>query len=349
MRENADRFFGITVRATRRRKLMIFLTFPISHVELTKDQKTTNYEIMAAGNIILKNWHQKIQKEVCKQHGKTRYNRSKFRGELFNQIKVARSATIFGVTIPKCDIEAILAVRQIEMPMLQAHANLMDQLARKAYKMNPDCGLDLEDFFNEALMAGMNAIYCYTDTQIVFSTYLVHAIKRRLFNYALEQRGCSYDVYKLFTDYHKIRNENNGPITVDEAIKKLKLKESQVLQLSVMLNKVIHESDLIADKEDDYDFTTLARGATKVEKAGIEIDEAQSVREAITDAQLTEWEKIVLNAFLEASSSHGWRTEVAEQNINPDTGKAYSRAAPAIAMDRIKDKVLEQLEKRKVA
>lgn len=324
------------------------VVFPIPHVELTKDEKAKNVLVMAAGNVILKDWHLKIQEAAQKATG-TRYSRAKFRGELFRQAKPSRPLDMYGKTIPADDINTILTVRKIEMPMLMAHAKLMDTLSRKALHMNRNCGLDLEDFFNESLVAAMNAFYCYTKTDIIFSTYLVHAVKRRLFNYALEQKGQSFEVHSLLKKLELERRNHNGPITSDELFKKLKLKPNQIAQISAFLNPIIHESEIPANHDDDFDFTTLARGAAKVAEVGLEFDEKAVIQEAISDSQLTEWESAVLDAFLAASDTHGWKTEVAENTINPDTGKTYSRAAPAVAMERITDKIREQLESRKVA
>jgi hypothetical protein len=53
----------------------------------------------------------------------------------------------------------------------------------------------------------------------------------------------------------------------------------------------------------------------------------------------TDWEKAVLQAAMEGS--YGWQTTVAKEYVNPETGTTYSRAAPAIALGRIRDKVME--------
>ena len=62
--------------------------------------------------------------------------------------------------------------------------------------------------------------------------------------------------------------------------------------------------------------------------------------ELIKKAKLTEWEMIVLEAFMHSpAGSNGWKTEVAKSHINPATGKPYSRMAPLVALQRIRVKM----------
>lgn len=322
--------------------------FPITHVELTSAEKAMHTKVMSKGNKVLVKWHCRVQTASGQKH----YNRAKFRGELFTRLNgMVRPIDMYGVTIPKEDVGVILAVRNCEMPMLAAHAKLTEKLARKAHKMNPDCNLDLDDFFNEALVAAIHAFYCYTNEKIIFSTYVVHSVRRRLMNFAFENKPMSrwgYEAYKLLVRLDAARGKINGPATFDELVRIEKFKPEEIRTVAALMTKVVNESNIVGNDhgEENSDYSQLAIDANKVEEQTFGFDEVDAVQQAISDADLTVWEKTVLEAFFASPDDHGWKTEVAQNNVNPMTGKTYSRQAPIVAMDRIKEKVQKQLEKR---
>jgi hypothetical protein len=113
-----------------------------------------------------------------------------------------------------------------------------------------------------------------------------------------------------------------------------------------MLSRVIHES-AINDSHDDTGEFAHNQDITWFEKPVAETvtmdeDEKGIVQDAIADANLTDWEKTVLEAFLNATDDKtGWQTDVAKNHINPLTGEAYTRAAPAVAFKRAMTKLRE--------
>jgi hypothetical protein len=68
----------------------------------------------------------------------------------------------------------------------------------------------------------------------------------------------------------------------------------------------------------------------------LEVDQRKAIQ-AVWE-HLSEWEQAVLSAAMEGE--YGWQARVAADHINPETGKPYSRMAPAVAINRIKEKVL---------
>jgi DNA-directed RNA polymerase specialized sigma subunit len=333
--------------------------FPIQHVDLTGDQKEEYLKVMRVGNEILKSWHDRIQPVASKQQiddaktsdpngkGHSRYSRQKFRSELFNRLKgVVRPIAMYGFTIPKVDIEKILDVRKCEMPMLQAHANLVERLARYAYHRSKRAGLELDDFFNEAAIAAINAIYCFTKEKVQFSTYLTLTVRHRLLNFALENKQLShwnYDVHELLVKYERARAEINGPATFDDLVRHMELDDKQIKKLGAVLTKVLHESEIVSKDGDDGDpdFTKFGKREDILQ---LDLDQ----QDAIDSTELTEWEQAVLAAFMAApAGTNGWRTEVASKYVNPVTGKVFSRAAPTIAMGRIRDKILASYNKKR--
>ena len=73
----------------------------------------------------------------------------------------------------------------------------------------------------------------------------------------------------------------------------------------------------------------------------LDLDQREAVERA--RARMSEFENAVLDAYLN-DGTWGWQSRVAEQNINPVTGKSYSRAAPAVMWPRIVRMILEEYQ-----
>ena len=312
--------------------------FPIPFQERSPEFKAQAVAVMAIGNKILADLYEKANKENC--------NRAKFRGELFAKIgRTAKQVEVRGVTASEHDVAAILKVRELELPMLSSHANLISKIAHKAYNCNRGKNVELEDFFSEALVAAMNAFYLHTDTEIAFSTYLTYSVRNRLFNFSLEVQGTNTAAVKTLNEF-RVRAASNPDLSREEIVAKMDMTNRQAENLESLLVHVISESGLREQgrNEEKYLLESLASKNSK----SLDYDEVAAIHQAVTDAELDAWESAVLNAFLTASNDN-WRSEVATQHINPATGKNYSRAAGGIALKRVQKKIKDNLRIADVA
>lgn len=75
----------------------------------------------------------------------------------------------------------------------------------------------------------------------------------------------------------------------------------------------------------------------------VALSDVFTMKEVLDSIELTNWEKTVLDGFIQGSNESGWQTRLANSNINPQTGKAYSKPAVKVALDRVLDKVREKL------
>jgi hypothetical protein len=156
---------------------------------------------------------------------------------------------------------------------------------------------------------------------------------------------------KLFGQYtNKLREMEqrtdegraHGAVTFDQLVDEMGLNADQRLTLQRMLSGVVQASNFTppGGDEDGFDYTSLAK---QIPVETLDPDQRKAL-EAVADG-LGPWEKAVFDAFVESHpADRGWKTEVARKNVNPDTGLPYTRPAPALALKRISEKVLEVYE-----
>jgi DNA-directed RNA polymerase specialized sigma24 family protein len=336
----------------------------IEPLKLTAKEKAQLARTMAAGNLILKALHEKAQPQAKRKY--PRYPRRQFRKELFRRLDrlakarklsaararkvegyVAKpypySFTLHGVKITDAEVRPILEVRAIQDLVLAGVSKLIAKLAGGASARRTSSqteGVRFEDLYNEGVLVAINCVYCYTKPSTKFSTFVTHAIRRMYMNLNRANKPLSHwtnDESALFAKYENTRRaaeQEQGAVTFDELVRMMRIGDKDRVTLQDMLKGVIRQSDLTTSSEDAVeDFSALA-----VQKVSEKLDPDQ--REALQKANLDDWEKAVLAAYLEAPAGHtGWRTEVARKHINPLTNKPYSRPAPAIALRRIAAKV----------
>jgi len=315
----------------------------LPYVEMPKARKEECARIITEGNLLLKKLHKQATSSM---------SRAKFLIALLAKLedgfcdangnipKIPVAVKIHGVRINKGDVVKILTVKNLEWDILCSMSNFLKQLVNKTY-LNPYNIVEWNDLYNEAMTAAVEAIHYYTkpDTKVI--TYVGEAVRRHLFNVVQKDApmaGVSRQSRDLMSKFAKAKREAEQkvghPVGFDELVKKLELNPRQCKTLTNMLVRVVEEQALnMSDDKTANDYTSTAKNNNR---PVLELDQ----QEAIAKANLNPWETDVLVAFLESSpGTTGWQTEVAKRHINPATGKCFSRAAPAIALKRIKKKI----------
>jgi len=306
--------------------------------------------IMSKGNLILKK---------CHKQSKGKMSREKFMIALFAKLKngpcdvngnipkIPSAVNIDGVRINKGDVTKILDVKNLEWDILCGIGDFIKKIVNSTH-CNPYNTLEWNDLYNEAIAAAINAIHYFTRTDIKPITYISLVIRRHLFNTVQSDSpmaGISRQSRKLMSKFAEAKRTTEQkvghPVGFDELVEKLGLSDRQCKTLANMLVRVIEEQAIsvamdrqgCASRSTANDFTALVK---QEKPAVLELDEY----EAITKADLNPWELDVLVAFLKSTpGATGWQTEVASRHINPATGRCFSRAAPAIALKRIRKKI----------
>ena len=311
----------------------------IPHVEASNSQKREWEKIMRRGNRILKqHW-----KRVATRLGK-KYSRTSFRIDLFAALKKCRRGRLFvhKVLVLQHDLDLILAVRDLEWPILCSVSKQIFRQSEKWVKRQHGSSLTFGDFYREASMATSDAVYGFTRPNIVFLTYAYHAMHRRIINAINENKPlCPWtqENKALHTTFHrtvhKMKMKMGREPSFEEVVKKLKLNGSQISAIRDMLVRVVNHSDLPStDNEDDYLADAGFYGVVEPDQStGFDLD-------VLATVEMDSWERAVLEAYLAAPhGSRGWQVEVANQHTNPSTGETYSRAAPQLALRRVVERI----------
>lgn len=305
--------------------------------------------IMSEGNLILKKYHKEAR-------SKTKISRSNFLIALLTKLedgtcdvngditKIPAAVHVHGVRINKKDVAKILDVKNLEWDILCSMGNFLKKMINKTYR-NPYNTIEWDDLYNEAVASAIKGIHYYTKISIKIITYISNVVKRHLYHVVQKDSPMSgisrksRELFSKFSEAKRSMEQKVGhPVGFDELAEKLGLSTNQRKTLENMLVRVIEEQtikNVMSLDDTSNDYTSLAK---REKKSVLEIDE----REAIAKTNLDSWELDVLVAFLESiPGTNGWQSEVAKRHINPATGKCFSRAAPAIALKRIKKKIIQ--------
>ncbi len=221
----------------------------------------------------------------------------------------------------------VASVNEIEEEVVIGCQNLVNKLAWEYSRYKSNLQQDFEDASSEANVALLHAVRGYLGG-VKFMTYAHNAISNVLKTFSGTKN------YKLKNAYEKMKleleNHKSRTFSFDEVCENMLLtdKEKNILakcQSVTLIGIDILEMDCSDDSRSPYDQLVQSELSEVVEKVNLD-----------------DWEKTVLNAFLTSSSNKsGWQTEIANNTINPKTNKPYSRRAPHLAMERIKEKIRE--------
>jgi len=320
----------------------------IDPVALDEVEQKKLASIMVAGNVVLKSCYE----QAFLPEGDS-ISRSEFRKKFFDSVKNWKDGPVrvAGTMVWSADIKKILEVKKHEYRIIQGVSKFMLDQSRKWKNRT---GQTVGDNYNDAVTAVISAIYGYADPEIKFCTYAAHAILNKFKTLSRCNKPTSHwtnDGNKLFGQYQKLQqiaeqtpDKNGNPcglVSFGEMVEKMKLSDKERLSLQAMLAGVIGQTDMQGRNDEAVEDYTANRKGIDHEKESLDCDQLEIIKE-VTE-ELDDWEKAVLKAFLEApSSNHGWRTIVANENVNPATGRAYSRAAPSLALERVKEKILSR-------
>lgn len=337
----------------------------LPYVELTKEQKASQKQIMCSGNTVLKQWHAAARKNY---DGK-RFSRSKFRGMLFEKLKgrVCR-IYIFGLWIKKSDIEKIVAVQNAQGEILLGYTRMLTTVCDNFMKQDLPPIIEFDDLYDEAVVALLRATFFFTKKSLSFSTYAHHCVYRRLAKFIVR----SYPMTKrtpadadLYREYEHQKQQLNAPASFDEIVELMNLDKKQRASLESMLVKVFRQdtpADTLDESNDHNEiffasqyngdrgnYFSAGRSSNQPiykKEDGLEVDMLAAVR----DANLSELERATLEGFLEGAGrgagapnggrhgtslgKSGWMLEVAAT-------QGVSRMAVTYAFRRVKKKILE--------
>lgn len=299
----------------------------ITPVKLDESQKREYEKVLRRGNKVLKTYHARIKSGLSH-----RYSKLQFRKELFAAMKTANGSIIIrGVGISSSDLGLVRKVRDVEWTMLGSVARLIYQLSYKWSKKPHGSNLTFGDFYTEATMAVINAIYGFEKDEINFITYAHHAIKRRFMNatnYAKPFSPWSAKGQKLFGQFIHARDAQIAAagieVSFDSIVDMMNLDKNSIEILRAMTTNVVNNSDVSSEDNDP-----LSIPARKVEIAAINTDEILNM------VPMSDWETEVMDAFL--NYGYGWATYVADKC-------GYSRRAPKLALDRVLDRIKQTVD-----
>jgi RNA polymerase sigma factor (sigma-70 family) len=306
----------------------------LKHINISE---TTNKEMLAAmaiGNPVLAKWHLTVRKKLCRKVGNPdlTYSMHKFRTALF-KLDPANPIAIEGVNIPKVDVAKIFAVKEFEGIVVQGYYKLV---YRVMHKVERDSYLSEEDCASYGMIGLLQALYQFNVTKKVkFITYATWVIRRhiqRALNRAKRNYPWSQRMLDLWQKFEQTKRDLNRPCNFEEVVSIMNLNKKERAALEAACRKMIGQSNV--KEEDNGQRFGIENLPAPTKTHQLDADQLASVEQA----NLSDWEKNVLMAYL--SGGRGWQTEVAKNNINPETGKPYSRMAPHIAMDRIREKIM---------
>lgn len=291
----------------------------------------------------------------------------KFRKNLFNSVKKPDLMVEMKKIIPaefhsefSVDCKVILAVHAspevsldgntVEFAMICSYSALARKHAKKHYKQNKDTiTISLGDYLDEAYISLIDCVYGYSDRAIAFSTYCWKAMKNRMNKTTNHQNAfcpLTNPHIKLVQKYEEKRKTYNDHVTFDEVTLALGLSEKDTKTLASIMAKVYNESSMkVSSNSDDNvtnDYTYLS-GSARNEDEIFKNMTRLGVQNAISVANLTEFEMKVLRASME--EPWGWQTELADNNINPKTGKPYTKTWIGTVLSHAQKKVKFALKK----
>ena len=121
----------------------------LQYVPIDKETLDSYLAIMVEGNTLLKSYHGRLKDQF--EH------RAMLKGAIFSKVDQAQPVRFGKVVIRKADLAKILAVRAIELRMLQAFAGTIYSQAKVWYAENRSDSI--EDVRQEIAAVMLDAIY----------------------------------------------------------------------------------------------------------------------------------------------------------------------------------------------
>ncbi len=311
----------------------------ISALNLSSQQMAEYSQIMVKGNIPLKNAAEMIGMQNRKFRSKL------FRGKfdpkaVDNGERVWPDMTVEAVNYINEHYQSIMAVREIEWPMVRAFSRLAKKQAAGWAKMASNGLLTIDDYYQEALLAVVDAVYGYSKPEWKFITFVFWSIKRRLITAinASNPFPLPNEAISLRKRYAEAEEKINGPASIDEICDVAGFTDRERNLVATTFVSVARQSDMLLSNKDESnqeeaDYTGMRRGLDNEETIRCNYE----IKEAFSQADLTSFERKVVETYLDPF--HGWQTKLASEEINPRTGQFYTRAAIAVILEKALKKI----------
>ena len=245
-----------------------------------------------------------------------------------------KSVSVFGVTVSADDAAKILRAKAIEFEVLEAYEFLLKRHARIYTNIAKSVGqtsVDFDDLFDEARLKLLNCIYFFQFNESrnnKFTTLLVSALKRHLGRFINSTNllgGLSNNAIELLNRASAAKVEENRPMTFDELSEKLNLSAAEREMLEDVNRHVCVRSSLTKNEKDAISQLS-AKGTEQI---------INILPELMEKAKLDPFAKMCVTTWAAAGTDDwGWALKLANEQINPVTGKHYSKMAPLTAVRR---------------
>ena len=269
----------------------------------------------------------------------TKSSRISFKNDIIREFK-GEDVVVNGVFVKKEEAAMIKAVGEIEEEILRGYISGVAGLCKKySFKVST---LEISDFISEGCIALIRSIYYFNPNESnggaeAFSTYLFPTVKRHLIRVFQTNRpifsGFSTTQTDLMNKYNNIILSSKEDLSFEEVVKKMGLTEKQRIKFL----QALKNEGRMTSRENNQDLLSTVAG-----KEEEPIDEDMMAAINATKDELSEWDLKVLEAC--AVGEIGWKLRLSRSTINPKTKKPYSPEAVAVALERIREKVLRNYE-----
>lgn len=326
----------------------------IPNIRLSDTKLQQVLQIVIDGNVVLNKFADKAI-ALAKSKGE-RYRRIGRRGfrktlyKLYESNPKAKSFEVMGVTVPAAEVAKIVKIREHQYPLLCQFSLMIKKLAERWGRKDHGTTLSVEDFYDEGTIGFINAFNSYigrspkTNKKIKFVTYAWSCIDRHLIKVIGESNPFSpwsQKTKKLLLKFETTRLSDR--LTFDETVVKLNLTPEEVQLISKMRSRLYNESSLPSTYDESGEEASLLEiNAMAPAERTLEPDQKEVFKRLAND--LTAWEKTVLEGVLQGRN----KSDIALENINPETGESYSRQAPAVALERIGKKIIRLYSPKRI-
>jgi len=302
----------------------------IEHKEMTSEEKQIFFTKLANLNKTTVYYLDLIKSKLD-----TKFSMEKFR-KIFLKADSNVDLEVFGVLIKSEDLKKMQSVKLYEERALASVGKLLHKLAYNA-SLHRNNQLEFEDYYNEAVLAGINAVYSYCDPNIKFTTFIQTSIINKFKNENNSNRFSSAVCQKTRKNFrnYSILKEKHPNLEQEELFKMMNLNNREIFALKSMFTTFTPVSQYGDSESENSNFLYEQ---VDNRKKNVLLEEFDKI---ISETEMTSWERTVLMAFLNGKD-HGWASEIAEKTINPETKLPYSRRAPRLALDRVLERIRQK-------
>ena len=257
-------------------------------------------------------------------------------------------------------IHKCLGNRSVLQAIIEGYSNIVPKVINGLFpSLKGIAGYD--DALQEGYISLIDAVYNY-NKDVKFITYCYKVVRNHVQKYfrieltdnKLLANKRNYDLYRR---YRTKCSEVNRHVNFEEVAALMQLSEKERNRLSKILNfAVLNEFGDNEEKNHDPrrnsgDYTVMrssdrlgseynwemANNETR-EWSPFELDEMKrKLKKAIAQANFSPFEMDLLQTAKDPY--RGWQSDVCKRNINPKTGKPYSRMAASVILPKIFEKL----------